>query len=364
MGQGHVQKTTGNGTSRIQPTARDANTSSVANTSFVQNVQNETEYAKQATGSNTITPRLLTKEEISKLGPSRPRRQVNVRNICFGQLRCDHPEFLGANKYTFTVEGIQSGPTLRKIEKVLQEFLLPLKCRNLTVLPTEHGAEVTFDSRSKWHRAENYKESLEQAENFLRNLHALGLDNFMIDLSNSSSVLSILREPSWRCDPYPDDTETMNRLDCIEELVGQGHSESAYKIFSDLSTWCEKQFLPTCLNDQQRSLFVLLKQPKAQRLRGFTTGLCGICESYRHAVQTGKMVLRELLSLENNTEAILDRHLQVFKAIAAQTKDPKAAICELLDRSKTARGAILQNQKARQLLLMVDPDIAKVFGQN
>jgi hypothetical protein len=363
MGQGHVQKTTGNGTSRIQPTARDANTSSVANTSFVQNVQNETEYAKQATGSNTITPRLLTKEEISKLGPSRPRRQVNVRNICFGQLRCDHPEPLGANKYTFTVEGIQSGPTLRKIEKILQEFLLPLKFRNLTVLPTEHGAEVTFDSHSKWHRAEDFKESLELAENFLRNLHALGLDNFMIDLSNSSSVLSNLREPSWRCDPYPDDTETMNRLDCIEELVGQGHSESAYKIFSDLSTWCEKQFLPTCLNDQQRSLFVLLKQPKAQRLRGFTTGLCGICESYRHAVQTGKMVLRELLSLENNTEAILDRHLQVFKAIAAQTKDPKAAICELLDRSKTARGAILQNQKARQLLLMVDPDIAKVFGQ-
>jgi hypothetical protein len=171
MGQGHVQKTTGSGTSRIQPTARDANTSSVANTSFVQNVQNETEYAKQATGSNTITPRLLTKEEISKRGPSRPRRQVNVRNICFGQLRCDHPEPLGAKRCTFTVEGIQSGPTLRKIEKMLQEFLLPLKFRNLTVLPTEHGAEVTFDSLSKWHRAEDL--SLELAENFLRNLHAL-----------------------------------------------------------------------------------------------------------------------------------------------------------------------------------------------
>jgi hypothetical protein len=118
------------------------------------------------------------------------------------------------------------------------------------------------------------------------------------------------------------------------------------------------------LNDQQRSLFALLKQPKAQRLRGFTFGLCGICESYRHAVQTGKMVLRELLKLENNTEAVLDRHVTVFEKIAALGKDdPKATICELLDLPKAVRGALLQDPKARQLLLMVDPDIAKFFGQ-
>jgi hypothetical protein len=109
MGQGHVQKTTGNGTSRIQPTARDANTSSVANTSFVQNVHNEPDYAQQAPGSSTITTlpenstiSILTPEQMSALGPPiRERPKVEFGELTYSSW--DFPKIV----YSATLAGVE-----------------------------------------------------------------------------------------------------------------------------------------------------------------------------------------------------------------------------------------------------------------
>jgi hypothetical protein len=123
------------------------------------------------------------------------------------------------------------------------------------------------------------------------------------------------------------------------------------------------------LADSEHQLLPLLSQPKARRIEGFTYGLCcsdllaveADARRYRYAIQTGKIVLRELLLTQNNTDDIPERHLRVFKVIASLCDDPKAAICELLDLRNSLRAAVLQNPKARQLLRIIDPHPLKVF---
>jgi hypothetical protein len=206
---------------------------------------------------------------------------------------------------------------------------------------------------------------LKRTSNLLTNLHALGLDNFLDDLCVVPSVNASLSVPSWSL-KHRSSIELAPRLTGISALAFAGHCEAAYKLLCDLPSTTKPRDVG--LTDRQKNLLAMRQQPKAQRLRSFTEWLC-IAQNllhaeYRFAVQNGKMVLRELMKLESDTEAVLDRHAMVFEAIAAHCQYKRArnaAITELLDFPRAARAALLLNPEARQLLWMVDPDIAKVF---
>jgi hypothetical protein len=344
---------------------------SVQTTSFLGGVHAMPEHAMTITQlPGNARVRLMNLEEISFLA-RRPKRSENPKKVQFGELDYS-PLPYGAMGLEFTIKGVKAKKTHKAIQVILKhkfaQYEIP--CRNLLIIFTKAGAEVALHIGQPHVSTRNMKRAataVQCAQHLLTNFLALGLHGFAADLCGLKSVSAVLSRPHWTCG-HLTDAVIAERLDCIIDLVGRGHCEAAFMILADLSAKCRSKHVqaPSCLNDDQQRLFAVAQEPEAKQLQTYTNALCGarslLAMNVRYAVQTGKMVLRELLRLRNNSNPLLERHKHVFQEIAAQCKNPKAAIAELLDLSRADCGALLRNPKARQLLLMVDPDVAKVFG--
>jgi hypothetical protein len=203
-------------------------------------------------------------------------------------------------------------------------------------------------------------------------------------------VNASLSEPTWQCGRY---FSLKDRLSCIKEIIGLGYCETAYKLICDLATAPHKltplikmsyvvegqthivlnrdsRGLLRCGDrdeayDHEQYLIALAAwEPAATRFQKAIEFLGAqdrlLAKSCRYAVQTGKMVLSGFLRSEDVAVTDLDLQIKIFKAIAVHYKNQKdkdAIMRELLDLPTADIFALLQNPKARQLLVMIDPSI-------
>jgi hypothetical protein len=381
VGQGHIQKTTGKGTRRIpqvnaQPTAPDTSTSSVANTSFVQNVHNEPDYAQQAPSSNTIIPlpQNATISILTPLGPPLPQRP----KVVLGELK-QSSTTLGTAKFKITVTGIEHTHPLAGVIKLhlyanLQcqswdgklrgqsiEFSVPKgrDCRGVT--------EVRFKanvppSKFAYEQAQN---AYRPTRNLIGNLQALGFDADQIGgwlLDNRNICEGLSAQPHWEMPSEPTPEEHENRLRCIEALMYGNHFEAALALLSDLAKKENKdtELLATSFLKDDR----YFKDPPSElSVKGGGCGLKNIealvcynlsCDPSGLA-QAGRIVLRHILTNDDDPSDLEPYQRNVFDMIAASAQSLSEEVRakflqDLFDLPDIDRADLFRNRKVRFLL--------------
>ncbi len=360
MGQGHIQKTTGKGTRRIpqvnaQPTAPDTSTSSVANTSFVQNVHNEPDYAQQAPGSSTITTlpenstiSILTPEQMSTLGPPIPERP----KVEFGELTSsswDFPKIV----YSATLAGVE--PLSRLAVAICRRLSHELGGAS-PVAPTEcaEGIKISFEDLVASRATGSYR----RLGDFITNLQALGVGTN--DIAYLIELDSVWQDLAART-PWHFYGSRERRKECIKALMSYGLFQPALLLLSDfmkVDASIIKDFaLPFVQNELKLSTFVEIKGDDLRALKSLVC--CDLSMRLNHFTRAGAMVLQDIATIDNNSSELEPYQIFVFEAIASKVIFDEHALEKLLDLPGIVPGDLFQNPKARKLLLIAFPDLRK-----
>src|SRR5262245_8367029 len=302
----------------------------------------------------TVTPlpanatiHILTLEERSRLGPQRPEppfeelmQPLAVMDTC---------------EISAVVTGIE--PYAPLAEAISNYLARELGRHQFTIDACEAGTKFSFNGSSgvAWGTTCS----------LFKNLYALGFRSNSLGRScaavNLVTLLPIVCQDlsarkQWNMPGERNNLDWQRRRTCIDDLMQNGYLEAAFILLSD----CAKVDLLVIKNfmvPRARELGRLydFKTDDADPLRAFKRGFAW---GRVYPVQAGRIVLRDVATVDDNSTELEQYQIQVFEQIADDAKifDRSQLVAELLDLPDIDCGDLFRNPKVRFLLL----DIGKL----
>jgi hypothetical protein len=327
--------------------------------------------AVESTGQESDTVAPLSCEQIDALLPDRPNR----REIAFGPLDYGPSADGKFLEFEFTLEGLLEDDLLTL--NVWGLFRRELKNQAFVfsdpkVRSGGNGAVIAFKgavTSKKTDIEPMCKEMLKHVfhvfdltHNVFMNLQDLGIVHTEQGVYIDPYAMSYLRHPSWRCSSSTDNP--WGRFRSMQSLLSRGYYEAGVRVLSDLLSVCDQPFLAS----NTLHFYVNLGAPASEQtgdsaqLDHFVRLLCldeRILSSWEFKCQVGRIVLRELVTRENNASALKLHHVILFERFAEfQKSSPDfatALLRELLDLPTADRVSLFRSPKARKLLLIAFP---------
>ncbi len=299
---------------------------------------------------SNATISILTPQEMSRLGPEPPERP-------FEQLM-QPLAMTDTREISAVVTGIESYRPLA--EAISNNLDREIGRDQFTVEECEGGTEFSFNGT-----LHSSSEAWKRACNLFENLYALGFRSNSLGMSCAAvdlvTLLPIVRQDlsarkQWNMPSEPNHLDWQRRKTCIDDLMQNGYFEAAFILLSD----CAKVDLLVIKNfmvPRARELGRLydFKTDDADPLRALKRGFAW--ESI-YPVQAGRIVLRDVATVDDNSTELEQYQIQAFEQIAddARIFDRAQLVAELLDLPDIDRGDLFRNPKVRFLLL----DIGKL----
>jgi len=374
----------GSGTVHQQtPPAQPHNGSSSEATALAQTANTIPNYAST---SIAITPlpqnanvRILTPEEMSHLGPTIHEGSKFEPLKDFMYSKPKNPLRRNLAKFSTTLAGIQSDhPLAKAISRHLdQEFQAQgLGSGKIKRKSCEAGTTISF-MISRPNVESKVQDAVFRTARLVRNLHSLGFG------PNTTAMLMGLKAvgqdlsartpwalPNKPNEPKPD---CSSRRECIEALMNAGCIDAAVALLSDLA-----RVEDNIVGDLRRNDKIMASHKEKTReykrvkfmppdlasakdsssaLSAFKATVCSrLCELGRGGLrQAGAVVLRDVLTVDNDCSELQPYQIAVFQNIAFYLKRwPKdqSVLLQSLFHS-IDRAALFRNPKARFLLLEV-----------
>ena len=343
----------GSGTVHQQtPPAQPHNGSNSEATALAQTANTIPNYAST---SIAITPlpqnanvRILTPEEMSHLGPTIHEDSKFEPLGKFEYSKPKNPLRKNAAKYSTTLAGIQRNhPLAKAISRHLdQEFQAQgFGSGKIKRKSCEAGTTISFmiDSPDDGWKVEH---AVHRTRNLVRNLHSLGFGPkttaMLMGLKAVAQDLSAQAPWDLPNEPNEPKPDCSSRRECIEALMKAGCFDAAVALLSDLARVEDNIVGDVRRNDKivaahvaahkettreyKRVRFMLPDLASAKdsssALSAFKASVCPrLCELERGSLyQAGAIVLRDVLTVDNDCSELQPYQIAVFQNIASYLK--------------------------------------------